>query len=308
MIRERILFKAIVIAILIVFTAMDLVNADSSTLLLGVYGNENIYLIPGNQPSQYPGVELFTLFDYRTAFLDSGFFALTAKGNAALNFSSLFFVRDEEFIKGILSIGLDPGEFGMTVSADASIAGNEYSSAYIQPRYSFEMTFGQEELSPFIAYEGSWLYQTVDVEDSLYQGGKLGLRLDSAFLEMETYLAAGYEAWFEYPVYDSSGADTNTLRQDILIKASSRFSGLLLCLMDWSLKAGGLYRLSNSNRYLSVPVLLDASSEDRFEAAIGGSLGLSPNKFIGFTLESEATGSWYLFREALTASGHWEGP
>ncbi|MBN1411333.1 MAG: hypothetical protein JW969_10860 [Spirochaetales bacterium] len=294
--------KAVIIIMSLLSIIKAPVSGESKSVILGLYGNEDFYTEQAGQLSQYPNIEGSALFNYRTILSENLYLALTLNGDFITHFYPSLFFLDEENLQCGLIIETSAGDLNIDTYVNGSFFGNEFSSTYVYPGYAMEFAFGENDIQPLIGYKGAYLCQQIDNEDALFQSGWLGFTMDTALLELEINIGAGYEGWFEYPVYNSSGAVTNEIRQDFTAQADIYISWLTDYFFDWSLKINGSYRRSNANRYIS-GLPLNTSSEDRITASLAPGLNWSPSKYVNIAAEPLVKYSYYLNREALNKSG-----
>jgi hypothetical protein len=271
--------------------------------ILGLYGDSYLHREAGSELENLGNLELEALVGYRSSLPWGGYLSLDSGIGINDYFDNLEELNDEETFWLELSLPVwNSNRFVVETGFDSSLLGTSNMSPHFYPAWVLSWHFGEinSVFQPYIAYQGSYLFMPSDDEDVFFEGGELGvLVVPSITFEAEFIIGAGWEGWYEYPIYGSGGEITSDTRHDVVLHLSGEVRGMLEYFVDYTLGVSSVVRLSNANRYLSATGELDENSASRLELKEEAGLIWSPNRYLNFMGSVYGIQEVFFHREAL---------
>lgn len=299
-----------IIALISAMAVLPAVYGNAPTLILGGFGEEIIYSEGGSDSDSLENIGISGLFGWRNPLDSGGYVAINSK--VTLNTLMLIEkeLNDEEIVSIELALPAGMNRIKLKSAVQSSLLETDSATSYIRPDWElkYQLDRGRRKVKPYALYKGYYLYQDQDDQDSLYNGGEIGFDFRPSIMQGYKISAAGsWKHWLEYPLYDAVGSETGEKRDDYIFRLTGKTDGLLGYFADWSLKLKTGLILSNANRYLSTPSVLDEKSESKWIIASEYALGWSPNRQLNFEINPFVTWESYLERQALKQDGSLAG-
>ncbi|UCF99380.1 MAG: hypothetical protein JSV89_07530 [Spirochaetaceae bacterium] len=228
--------------LVLVLTGSFPVHGYAPTVLLGLYGLEQIAQDQGGQPA----VRASGLVSWRTLMAENASLALYARSlvDRSLLESGQFY--DSHTLSIDTLIRGEAGRIFLEGGLNGSWIGTfEGQAPYFRPDWRVGYERDRDHVLTSFAYSGYYLSQPGDSEDALFQGLTLGLAVDPSIrLRYGLEILGGWELW------------TEESRNDLLGSVNASVGGLIGYFVDWRIAAQGGLRWSEaseeSNLYLSL--------------------------------------------------------
>ncbi len=234
--------------------------------------------------ASYPFIGARADVQKRSTLPSSGYFSFYGSTQLEYFLGNVSDYEDREVLSLTVGKPLGPGVLKGQLGLQSTLHGLTTGNVSARPDWALSYRLGKNQPTRLtFTYDGLYLFQEGVKEgfneDRLLSRGGLKLSYDpSLYYGGSLALKAGLEQWYEYPIYDKNGFETQEERRDYRFSGQLRAEGLAGYFADWYSLLEVETRLSNANRYLTsvTPNTLESNSEDRLEARLNAGLNADP--------------------------------
>ncbi|MBN2534877.1 MAG: hypothetical protein JXB88_18495 [Spirochaetales bacterium] len=302
--------KRFFVLLVIMTTISTSIFSASPTMILGLGAGSLVFPYEEESLDSDWFLNTDALLSYRDTLTDTGYYSFFSSFSAGFAFAKPYLYSDEEMLSFETGFHFHNSKLICTGGLHSSITGTNLVLPFYCPEWEMAYYFITErkKVQPFLSYHGYYFFEPESKEDIFYEGLELGIKHRPVITAgYGISLGIGWENWPEYPVYSAPGAESDTIRNDLLCMLKGEIEGIFQFFLDWEIILSIAMRWSNTNDYIEEIDYINERSEDRVVIKVETNLEWSPSRYIHIKLHPYFTPGIYINKQAVTADGSLKG-